>query len=159
MPNLCISEERCLVAWNDAAGETDTRSSRICRSRNEQLRGLETCWHTSLGSGISGVSLVQPRVAEATSSGCPHGGGSAASTRAAAWSDHPCSRTPLSFKGEIKLPKDYCSSDLDLDTDFEVVLPRRRGLGLCSTALVSYLIALHNEVISTVEKFSGENSR
>lgn len=65
----------------------------------------------------------------------------------------------LSFKGEIKLPKDYCSSDLDLDTDFEVILPRRRGLGLCSTALVSYLINLHNEIVHTVEKFSKENSR
>ncbi|KAM4802762.1 E3 ubiquitin-protein ligase RNF213-like [Urocitellus parryii] len=67
-------------------------------------------------------------------------------------------RRSLETNGEIKLPKDYCSSDLDLDTDFEVILPRRRGLGLCSTALVSYLINLHNEIIHMVEKFSKENN-
>ncbi|XP_021096800.1 E3 ubiquitin-protein ligase RNF213 isoform X2 [Heterocephalus glaber] len=67
-------------------------------------------------------------------------------------------RRSLETHGEIKLPKEYCSSDLDLDTDFEVILPRRRGLGLCSTALVSYLIHLHNEVVYMVEKFSKENS-
>ena len=65
---------------------------------------------------------------------------------------------PLSFKGEIKLPKDYCSSDLDLDTDLEVILPRRQGRGLCSTALVSYLINLHNEIVYAVEKFSKEDN-
>ncbi|KAM5149392.1 E3 ubiquitin-protein ligase RNF213 [Callospermophilus lateralis] len=67
-------------------------------------------------------------------------------------------RRSLETNGEIKLPKEYCSSDLDLDTDFEVILPRRQGLGLCSTALVSYLINLHNEIIHTVEKFSKENN-
>lgn len=102
---------------------------------------------------------MQLRSAEVTSSGCSRCGGSLASMQAAARSDQPCSRTPLSFKGEIKLPKDYCSTDLDLDTNFEVILPRRQGLGLCSTALVSYLITLHNEIISTVEKFSEENNR
>ncbi|KAF4008099.1 hypothetical protein G4228_019714 [Cervus hanglu yarkandensis] len=60
--------------------------------------------------------------------------------------------------GEIKLPKDYCSSDLDLDTDLEVILPRRQGRGLCSTALVSYLINLHNEIVYAVEKFSKEDN-
>ncbi|XP_053426621.1 E3 ubiquitin-protein ligase RNF213 isoform X2 [Nycticebus coucang] len=67
-------------------------------------------------------------------------------------------RRSLETKGEIKLPRDYCSTDLDLDTDFEVVLPRHRGLGLCSTALVRYLINLHNEIVYTVEKFSQESS-
>ncbi|KAF7459833.1 Hypothetical predicted protein [Marmota monax] len=67
-------------------------------------------------------------------------------------------RRSLETNGEIKLPKDYYSSDLDLDTDFEVILPRRRGLGLCSTALVSYLINLQNDFIHTVEKFSKENN-
>lgn len=66
---------------------------------------------------------------------------------------------PLSFKGEIKLPKDYCSCNLDLDTDFEVILPRRQGRGLCSTALVSYLINLHNEIVYAVDKFSKEDNR
>ncbi|XP_075418440.1 E3 ubiquitin-protein ligase RNF213-like [Tenrec ecaudatus] len=66
-------------------------------------------------------------------------------------------RSSLETNGDIKLPKDYCSTDLDLDTHFEVILPRRRGRGLCSTALVSYLIRLHNEMVYTVEKFSKEN--
>lgn len=65
----------------------------------------------------------------------------------------------LSSKGEVKLPEDYCAADLDMDTDFEVMLPRRRGQGLCSTALVSYLISLHNEIVYTVEKFSSGGSR
>ncbi|CAH6776517.1 Rnf213 [Phodopus roborovskii] len=67
-------------------------------------------------------------------------------------------RHSLETNGEIKLPKDYCSSDLDLDAEFEVLLPRRRGLGLCSTALVSYLISLHNQMINKVQSFSEENS-
>ncbi|XP_037664815.1 E3 ubiquitin-protein ligase RNF213 isoform X2 [Choloepus didactylus] len=67
-------------------------------------------------------------------------------------------RRSLETNGEIKLPKEYCSTDLDLDTDFEVILPRRRGLGLCSTALVSYLMKLHNEILYTVEKFTSESS-
>ncbi|KAK2493809.1 hypothetical protein MC885_004327 [Smutsia gigantea] len=67
-------------------------------------------------------------------------------------------RRSLETRGEIKLPKEYCGTDLDLDADFEIILPRRRDLGLCSTALVSYLIALHNEIIYAVEKFSNENN-
>ncbi|VTJ81101.1 Hypothetical predicted protein [Marmota monax] len=70
----------------------------------------------------------------------------------------PDQRMTLSSKGEIKLPKDYCNSDLDLDADFEVILSQCQGLGLCSTALVSYLIYLHNEIIHTLEKFSKENN-
>ncbi|XP_047614339.1 E3 ubiquitin-protein ligase RNF213 isoform X4 [Phacochoerus africanus] len=67
-------------------------------------------------------------------------------------------RRSLETNGEIKLPAGYCSSDLDLDTDLEVILPRRQGLGLCSTALVSYLISLHNEMVYAVEKLSQEDS-
>lgn len=63
-----------------------------------------------------------------------------------------------SSQGEIKLPEEYCDTDLDEDTDFEVILPRRRGRGLCSTALVSYLIRLHNEMVYAVGEFSGENN-
>ncbi|XP_054544611.1 E3 ubiquitin-protein ligase RNF213 isoform X2 [Talpa occidentalis] len=66
-------------------------------------------------------------------------------------------RRSLETHGEIKLPKEYCSADLDLDSAFEVVLPRRQGLGLCSTALASYLMSLHNEMVYAVEKFSPEN--
>lgn len=63
----------------------------------------------------------------------------------------------MSFQGDIKLPKEYCHSDLSLDADFQVILPRRQGLGLCSTALVSYLINLHNEMVHTVAEFSQED--
>ncbi|XP_043855804.1 E3 ubiquitin-protein ligase RNF213 isoform X2 [Dromiciops gliroides] len=67
-------------------------------------------------------------------------------------------RRSLYTNGEIKLPKEYCSADLSLENEFEVLLPRRRGLGLCSTALVSYLIALHNDLVYTVRKYTSENS-
>uniref|UniRef100_A0A8C8Y9V8 Ring finger protein 213 n=1 Tax=Panthera leo TaxID=9689 RepID=A0A8C8Y9V8_PANLE len=67
-------------------------------------------------------------------------------------------RMSLQTSGEIKLPEEYCDADLDEDTDFEVILPRRRGRGLCSTALVSYLIRLHNEMVYAVGEFSGENN-
>ncbi|XP_016117489.1 E3 ubiquitin-protein ligase rnf213-alpha-like, partial [Sinocyclocheilus grahami] len=59
---------------------------------------------------------------------------------------------------EIKLPAEYTQEDLGLDADLQVLLPQRRGLGLCSTALVSYLIALHNDLVYTVEKHTGEES-
>ncbi|XP_027705939.1 E3 ubiquitin-protein ligase RNF213 [Vombatus ursinus] len=67
-------------------------------------------------------------------------------------------RRSLYTSGEIKLPQEYCSSDLSLENGFEVLLPRRRGLGLCSTALVSYLIALHNDLVYTVRKYTNESS-
>ncbi|NXJ70298.1 RN213 ligase, partial [Rostratula benghalensis] len=61
-------------------------------------------------------------------------------------------RSSLDTNGEIKLPKGYCDADLTLDNKLEVLLPRRQGLGLCSTALASYLIALHNDCIHSVNK-------
>ncbi|KAL6038050.1 hypothetical protein STEG23_019391 [Scotinomys teguina] len=67
-------------------------------------------------------------------------------------------RRSLETNGEIKLPEGYCRSDLDLDAEFEVILPRRRGLGLCATALVSYLVSLHNHMVYMVQKFSEENN-
>ncbi|XP_050960325.1 E3 ubiquitin-protein ligase rnf213-alpha-like, partial [Labeo rohita] len=67
-------------------------------------------------------------------------------------------RMSLATTGEINLPAEYTQKDLGLDTDLEVLLPQRRDLGLCSTALVSYLIALHNDLVYTVEKHTGEES-
>uniref|UniRef100_A0A8C3XRT9 RING-type E3 ubiquitin transferase n=1 Tax=Chelydra serpentina TaxID=8475 RepID=A0A8C3XRT9_CHESE len=67
-------------------------------------------------------------------------------------------RRSLDTNGEIKLPTGYCDADLTLDSEFETLLPRRRGLGLCSTALVSYLISLHNDFIYTVEKHTAETN-
>uniref|UniRef100_A0AAR2M4L8 Ring finger protein 213 n=1 Tax=Pygocentrus nattereri TaxID=42514 RepID=A0AAR2M4L8_PYGNA len=67
-------------------------------------------------------------------------------------------RVSLATNGEIKLPAEYCQEDLDIKSDLQVLLPRRQGLGLCSTALVSYLVALHNEIVYTVEKYTGEET-
>ncbi|KAF4115423.1 E3 ubiquitin-protein ligase rnf213-alpha isoform X2 [Onychostoma macrolepis] len=67
-------------------------------------------------------------------------------------------RVSLATTGEIKLPDDYTGEDLGLDADMQVLLPQRSGLGLCSTALVSYLITLHNDLIYTVERYTGEES-
>ncbi|XP_016115585.1 E3 ubiquitin-protein ligase rnf213-alpha-like, partial [Sinocyclocheilus grahami] len=67
-------------------------------------------------------------------------------------------RVSLATTGEIKLPAEYTQKDLSLDADLQVLLPQRRGLGLCSTALVSYLIALHNDLVYTMEKHTGEES-
>uniref|UniRef100_A0A8C8S421 RING-type E3 ubiquitin transferase n=1 Tax=Pelusios castaneus TaxID=367368 RepID=A0A8C8S421_9SAUR len=68
-------------------------------------------------------------------------------------------RRSLDTNGEIKLPTGYCDADLTVDSDFKILLPRRRDLGLCSTALVSYLIGLHNDFIYTVEKYTTDANR
>ncbi|XP_075025423.1 E3 ubiquitin-protein ligase RNF213 isoform X2 [Calonectris borealis] len=68
-------------------------------------------------------------------------------------------RSSLDTNGEIKLPKGYCDADLTLDSKLEVLLPRRWGLGLCSTALASYLISLHNYFIHSVNKHIKEDDR
>ncbi|XP_041853322.1 E3 ubiquitin-protein ligase rnf213-alpha isoform X2 [Melanotaenia boesemani] len=67
-------------------------------------------------------------------------------------------RVSLATNGEIKIPAEFCQKDLDFNSDFRVLLPRRHGAGLCSTALVSYLIALHNDFIYCVDKHSGEET-
>nr|XP_023993194.1 E3 ubiquitin-protein ligase rnf213-alpha-like [Salvelinus alpinus] len=67
-------------------------------------------------------------------------------------------RVSLATNGEIKIPGEFCREDLDLTSDFLVLLPRRQGSGLCSTALVSYLIALHNELVYCVDKHTGEET-
>uniref|UniRef100_A0A665VK89 Uncharacterized protein n=1 Tax=Echeneis naucrates TaxID=173247 RepID=A0A665VK89_ECHNA len=67
-------------------------------------------------------------------------------------------RLSLATNGEIKIPAEFCQDDLDLNSDFKVLLPRRQGLGLCSTALVSYLIALHNDLVYCVDKHTGEET-
>ncbi|XP_051491080.1 E3 ubiquitin-protein ligase RNF213 isoform X2 [Apus apus] len=68
-------------------------------------------------------------------------------------------RSSLDTNGEIKLPEGYCDADLTLDDRLEVLLPRRRGLGLCSTALASYLIGLHNNFIHSVNKHTKEDDK
>ncbi|XP_038013112.1 E3 ubiquitin-protein ligase RNF213 isoform X2 [Motacilla alba alba] len=68
-------------------------------------------------------------------------------------------RSSLDTNGEIKLPKGYCDAELSLDSRLEVLLPRRQGLGLCSTALASYLIGLHNELVHSVNRHTKEDDR
>uniref|UniRef100_A0A669PUC8 RING-type E3 ubiquitin transferase n=2 Tax=Phasianus colchicus TaxID=9054 RepID=A0A669PUC8_PHACC len=68
-------------------------------------------------------------------------------------------RSSLDTNGEFKLPKGYCDADLTLDSKLEVLLPRRQGLGLCSTALVSYLISLQNDFIHSVNKHIKDDER
>ncbi|XP_070836494.1 E3 ubiquitin-protein ligase rnf213-alpha [Chaetodon trifascialis] len=67
-------------------------------------------------------------------------------------------RVSLATNGEIKIPAEFCQMDLGLNSDFKVLLPRRQGPGLCSTALVSYLIALHNDLVYCVDKHTGEET-
>lgn len=40
-----------------------------------------------------------------------------------------------------------------------MLLPRRQGLGLCSTALASYLIGLHNDFVHSVNRHIKEDDR
>ncbi|XP_014912893.1 E3 ubiquitin-protein ligase RNF213 isoform X2 [Poecilia latipinna] len=67
-------------------------------------------------------------------------------------------RVSLATNGEIKIPNEFCQKDLDLNSDLKVLLPQRQGAGLCSTALISYLIALHNDLIYCVDKHTGEET-
>ncbi|GCB69384.1 hypothetical protein scyTo_0001043 [Scyliorhinus torazame] len=68
-------------------------------------------------------------------------------------------RTFLVTNGAIKIPEEYCAFDLDMQNcRLEVLLPRRQNLGLCSTALVSYLIDLQNDFVYTVEKYTSKST-
>ncbi|CAB1317918.1 unnamed protein product [Coregonus sp. 'balchen'] len=59
---------------------------------------------------------------------------------------------------EIKIPEDFWREDLDLDSDLQYLLPRRQGPGLCSTALLSHLVALHNDLLHAVDRHTGEDT-
>lgn len=60
---------------------------------------------------------------------------------------------------ELKIPGDLCSMDLDEGSELQVLIPRRQGAGLCATALLSYLVSLHNQLVSAANQHTGENSR
>ncbi|XP_075132003.1 LOW QUALITY PROTEIN: E3 ubiquitin-protein ligase RNF213-like [Leptodactylus fuscus] len=68
-------------------------------------------------------------------------------------------RLTLQTDGEIKLPSDMCNNALTMDSKFSYLLPRRQGDGLCATALVSYLITLHNSFIYAVEKYTKNEQK
>uniref|UniRef100_A0A4W3K881 RING-type E3 ubiquitin transferase n=1 Tax=Callorhinchus milii TaxID=7868 RepID=A0A4W3K881_CALMI len=67
-------------------------------------------------------------------------------------------RTFLVTNGEIKIPESYCAEDINANSTLDVLLPRRQGLGLCSTALISYLVALQNDFVYTVEKYTNKTT-
>ncbi|XP_047672985.1 E3 ubiquitin-protein ligase rnf213-alpha-like isoform X3 [Tachysurus fulvidraco] len=59
---------------------------------------------------------------------------------------------------EVNVPGDYCSVDLDENSELQVLIPRRQGAGLCATALLSYLVSLHNQLVSAASQHTGENN-
>ncbi|XP_036840034.1 E3 ubiquitin-protein ligase rnf213-alpha-like isoform X4 [Oncorhynchus mykiss] len=59
---------------------------------------------------------------------------------------------------EIKIPEEFWKDNLDQDSDLQYLLPRRQGPGLCSTALLSHLVALHNELLHAVDRHTGEDT-
>ncbi|KAJ8263856.1 hypothetical protein GJAV_G00142170 [Gymnothorax javanicus] len=67
-------------------------------------------------------------------------------------------RLSLATNGEIKIPAELCQEDLDLSSELQVLLPRRQGIGLCSTALVGYLISLQNQLVYASDKHMGEEN-
>ncbi|XP_018090579.1 E3 ubiquitin-protein ligase RNF213 isoform X2 [Xenopus laevis] len=68
-------------------------------------------------------------------------------------------RDSVYANSDIKLAKEMCDSDLTEESAFEFILPRRRGKGLCATALVSYLISLHNHFVYEVEKYLNDEQK
>ncbi|CAB1315531.1 unnamed protein product [Coregonus sp. 'balchen'] len=54
--------------------------------------------------------------------------------------------------------KEFWKEDLDQDSDLQYLLPRRQGPGLCSTALLSHLVALHNELLHAADRHTGEDT-
>ncbi|XP_043986389.1 E3 ubiquitin-protein ligase rnf213-alpha-like [Gambusia affinis] len=62
-------------------------------------------------------------------------------------------RVPVTTN-ELKIPEEFCSTDLDMSSPLQYLLPRRQGPGLCATGLVSYLVTLQNELVNAVH--SGE---
>ncbi|XP_076009047.1 E3 ubiquitin-protein ligase rnf213-alpha-like isoform X2 [Genypterus blacodes] len=59
---------------------------------------------------------------------------------------------------EMEIPTEFCSADLDLSSGLQYLLPQRKGPGLCATALVSYLVTLHNQLVDAVDNHTGEDS-
>ncbi|XP_075066136.1 E3 ubiquitin-protein ligase RNF213 [Mixophyes fleayi] len=68
-------------------------------------------------------------------------------------------RLSLQTNGEIKLPDNMCYETLTMESELAYLLPRRQGLGLCATALTSYLIALHNDFIYALQKYTNNEQK
>ncbi|KAM4663579.1 E3 ubiquitin-protein ligase RNF213-like [Discoglossus pictus] len=68
-------------------------------------------------------------------------------------------RNSLHVNGEIKLPEGTCEENITMMSAFAMLLPRRQGLGLCATALISYLISLHNNFVYIVEKYTNDEQK
>uniref|UniRef100_A0AAY5KR03 RING-type E3 ubiquitin transferase n=1 Tax=Esox lucius TaxID=8010 RepID=A0AAY5KR03_ESOLU len=59
---------------------------------------------------------------------------------------------------EMKIPEEFWREDLDLDSDLVYLVPRRQGPGLCSTALLSHLVTLHNELVHSVDRHTRDDT-
>ncbi|KAJ8011123.1 hypothetical protein DPEC_G00054920 [Dallia pectoralis] len=59
---------------------------------------------------------------------------------------------------EMKIPEEFWQEDLELDSDLQYLVPRRQGPGLCSTALLSHLVTLHNELVHSVVRHTGDDA-
>uniref|UniRef100_A0A3Q3GTF4 Ring finger protein 213 n=1 Tax=Labrus bergylta TaxID=56723 RepID=A0A3Q3GTF4_9LABR len=68
-------------------------------------------------------------------------------------------KAALSVTNEMKIPDEFSSHDLSLDSDLQYLLPRHQGPGLCATGLVSYLVSLQNELVNAVDTQTGEDNR
>lgn len=60
---------------------------------------------------------------------------------------------------EVNVPGEFCRVDLDEGSDLRVLIPLRQGAGLCATALLSYLVSLHNQLVDAASQHTGENNR
>uniref|UniRef100_A0A3Q3NQ34 RING-type E3 ubiquitin transferase n=1 Tax=Labrus bergylta TaxID=56723 RepID=A0A3Q3NQ34_9LABR len=67
-------------------------------------------------------------------------------------------KAALSVTNEMKIPDEFSSHDLSLDSDLQYLLPRHQGPGLCATGLVSYLVSLQNELVNAVDTQTGEDN-
>ena len=63
------------------------------------------------------------------------------------------------LSGGIVVPRDLCSRVLDTSHSIAVMLPTRREAGVCSTALVDFLIGTHNEMVDSYHNINKETTR
>ncbi|KAG8507497.1 LOW QUALITY PROTEIN: E3 ubiquitin-protein ligase RNF213 [Galemys pyrenaicus] len=148
-----------LDTWNQLRRSLETRGERPTRALARPLRASGLSVRPWLLPGAEGGRRSQPPapltlcMQQHRDSG--HGRVGTGGAAEGPWGVPGPARSAR----EPKLPEGYCSADLDLHAPFEVVLPRRRGEGLCATALVSYLMRLHNRMVDTVGKFCPEDCR
>ncbi|XP_072046323.1 E3 ubiquitin-protein ligase RNF213-like [Amphiura filiformis] len=68
-------------------------------------------------------------------------------------------REYLPSYGGIVVPRDLCSQMLDTSHSIAMMLPTRRDSGVCSTALVDFLIGTHNEMVQFYQRIAKNTTR